>query len=46
MLSDTSYDNYTANNTDTEQLRDELFNILQDGGSSPFIYVDKIRYTF
>ena len=36
MLSDTSYDNYTANNTDTEQLRDNLFNILQDGGSPLF----------
>ena len=33
MLSPTSESNYTANNTDTEQLRDELFNILKTGGS-------------
>ena len=33
MLSPTSESNYTANNNDTEQLRDNLFNILQDGGS-------------
>ena len=33
MLSDTSYDNYTTNSTDTEQLKNKLFNILQDGGS-------------
>ena len=32
MLSPTSESNYTANNNDTEQLRDNLFNILQDGG--------------
>ena len=35
MLSPTSESNYTANNTDTEQLRDELFNILKTGGSPP-----------
>ena len=35
MLSPTSESNYTANNNDTEQLRDNLFNILQDGGSPP-----------
>ena len=34
MLSDTSYDNYTANSTDTEQLKNKLFNIIQ-GGSPP-----------
>jgi len=29
MLSDTSYDNYTANSTDnTEQLKNKLFNII------------------
>jgi len=33
MLSATSDDNYTTNSTDTEQLKNKLFNILQDGGS-------------
>ena len=32
MLSDTSYDNYTTNSTDTEQLKKKLLNIVQDGG--------------
>jgi hypothetical protein len=32
MLSSTSENNYTTNSTDnTEQLKDKLFNILQDG---------------
>ena len=41
MLSDTSYDNYTTNSTDTEQLKNKLFNILQDGGSP----TDSEQYT-
>ena len=32
MLSATSDNNYTTNSTDTEQLKNKLFNILQDGG--------------
>ena len=32
MLSATSDDNYTANSTDTEQLKHKLFNIIQSGG--------------
>ena len=32
MLSATSDNNYTTNSTDTEQLKDKLFNILQTGG--------------
>ena len=32
MLSATSYDNYTTNSTDTEQLKNKLFNIIQSGG--------------
>jgi hypothetical protein len=34
MLSATSHDNYTANSTDTEQLKNKLFNILQEGGNA------------
>ncbi len=33
MLSTTSESYYTANSTDTEQLKNKLFNILQEGGS-------------
>ena len=33
MLSATSDDNYTANSTDTEQLKNKLFNIIQSGGN-------------
>ena len=40
MLSDTSYDNYTANSTDTEQLKNKLFNIIQ-GGSPPEIKIEE-----
>ncbi len=35
MLSTTSESYYTANSTDTEQLKNKLFNILQEGGSPP-----------
>ena len=42
MLSATSDDNYTANSTDTEQLKNKLFNIIQSGGrSDPFQDWDK-----
>jgi hypothetical protein len=34
MLSATSHDNYTTNSTDTEQLKNKLFNIIQSGGAS------------
>jgi hypothetical protein len=34
MLSATSHDNYTTNSTDTEQLKNKLFNILQEGGNA------------
>ena len=34
MLSATSDDNYTANSTDTEQLKNKLFNIIQSGGTN------------
>jgi hypothetical protein len=33
MLSATSDDNYTTNSTDTEQLKNKLLNIAQDGGT-------------
>jgi hypothetical protein len=32
MLSATSEQNYTTNSTDTEQLKNKLFNIIQSGG--------------
>ena len=38
MLSDTSYDNYTTNSTDTEQLKKKLLNIVQDGGSEKGLF--------
>jgi len=43
MLSATSESNYTANSTDTEQLKNKLFNIIQSGGDSdnPFHNWDK-----
>ena len=38
MLSDTSYDNYTTNSTDTEQLKKKLLNIVQDGGNEKGLF--------
>ena len=44
MLSATSESNYTTNSTDTEQLKNKLFNIIQSGGDYLFFvnYINKI----